>query len=120
MNFEEMIKIVYDALDDKKAHAIKVLDIEKISTIADYFVIASASSQNQMVAMADNVDEKLTKAGCSVKSIEGAGSDTWILMDYGFCLVHIFSDEARSFYNLERMWKDAADVTETFRPIAKN
>ena len=87
--------------------------------LACSIVIASAGSQSQMVAMADNVDEKLTKAGCSVKSIEGAGSDTWILMDYGFCLVHIFSDEARSFYNLERMWKDAADVTETFRPTPK-
>jgi len=115
MTNEELIKILYDALDDKKAHTIKVLDIEKISTIADYFVIASASSQNQMTAMADNVDEKLTKAGFASKSIEGAGSDTWILMDYGFCLVHIFSDEARSFYDLERMWKDAADVTDAFK-----
>lgn len=107
VNDKEIVKIVYDALDDKKGIDIKVLDISKISVMADYFVIASGSNKNQVQALADNVEEELIKRGIHCKQVEGYTSGNWILMDYGDLIVHIFNQEDRLFYDLERIWKDA-------------
>ena len=95
---QEMAAIVYKALDDKKAFDIKILDIKKISAVADYFVIADGTNKNQVQAMCD--------------SVEGYSQGGWILLDYYDIIVHIFSDEARRFYDIERIWNDAADVTK--------
>ena len=97
MNRElEMAKLACRALDEKKGKDIKVIDIHEVSVIADYFVIASASNQNQVQAMVDNVDETL------------------VLMDYGDMIVHVFDEENRLFYDLERIWRDGKvlDVNE--------
>ena len=107
MNRElEMAKLACRALDEKKGKDIKVIDIHEVSVIADYFVIASASNQNQVQAMVDNVEEMLGKAGCECKQIEGYQSANWILKDYKDIIVHIFCREDRLFYDLERIWRD--------------
>ncbi len=107
MNREkEMTKIALRALDDKKAMDVKVIDIHEVSVLADYFVIASGSNQNQVQAMVDNVEEMLTKAGYEPKQIEGTRNSSWILMDYGDLIIHVFDEENRLFYDLERIWRD--------------
>ena len=107
MNREkEMTKIALRALDDKKARDVKVIDIHEVSVLADYFVIASGSNQNQVQAMVDNVEEMLTKAGYEPKQIEGTRNSSWILMDYGDLIIHVFDEENRLFYDLERIWRD--------------
>ena len=103
---KEMAAIASSALEDKKAVDIKVIDIEKVTSIADYFIIASGTNINQVQAMADNVEEMLGRAGCEPKQIEGYHGCSWILMDYGDVVIHIFSKEDRLFYDLERIWKD--------------
>ena len=103
---KELAKIAIDAMEDKKAIDIKIIDIEKISTLADYFIIASGSNRNQVQAMADEVDEKMSRAGYEPKNIEGYRNANWILMDYGDLVIHIFDEENRLFYDLERIWRD--------------
>ena len=98
MNRElEMAKLACRALDEKKGKDIKVIDIHEVSVIADYFVIASASNQNQVQAMVDNVDETLGRAGFEAKQIEGTRNSSWVLMDYGDMIIHIFDEENRLF-----------------------
>ena len=106
----KMAAMACDALDDKKANDIKVIDIEKVSSLADYFIIASGSNRNQVQAMADNVDEVLGRAGYPVKQIEGYSTANWILMDYGDIVIHIFDEENRLFYDLERIWRDGKAI----------
>ena len=106
----ELVKKVVDALADKKAEEITVIDIQNVSTIADYFVIASGSNANQLTAMEDAVDEAMYKNGVHQKQVEGSNNSTWILMDYQDIIVHIFSEEDRQFYDLERMWRDGKIV----------
>ena len=107
MNREkEMTKIALKALDDKMAMDVKVIDINQVSVLADYFIIASGSNQNQVQAMVNNVDEMMTKAGYEPKQIEGTKNSSWILMDYGDLIIHVFDEENRLFYDLERIWRD--------------
>lgn len=103
---KEMVQIACRALDEKKGRDIKVIDIHQVSVIADYFVIASASNQNQVQAMVDCVEEQLGRAGMEPKQIEGTKNSSWILMDYGDMIVHVFDEENRLFYDLERIWRD--------------
>ena len=114
-NSLEMVKIAKAALADKKAEDIKVIDIQGVSVLADYFIIANGSNPNQVQAMADNVEEILGKEGCECKQIEGYQNANWILMDYKDVIVHIFCKEDRLFYDLERIWRDGktfVDVEE--------
>ena len=103
-------KIAYNALAEKKGDNIKIIDISEISPIADYFIIADGANQNQLQAMCDAVEEELYKAGCNLKQTEGNRNSTWILMDYGDVIVHVFSKEDRLFYDLERIWTDGKEV----------
>jgi len=95
-------------LDEKKAVDIRIIDISRITVIADYFIIAGASNDRQVKALADNVEEKLAKDGCVPKSIEGYQSANWILMDYQDVIIHIFNQEQRLFYDLERIWTEGS------------
>lgn len=110
MTRKELAKLACDALDDKKALEIKVINIENVSTLADYFIIASGTNHNQVQAMADNVDETLGRAGYEPKQIEGYQNANWILMDYRDIVIHIFDEENRLFYDLERIWRDGTVV----------
>lgn len=104
-------KIAYNALAEKKGDNIKIIDISEISPIADYFIIADGANQNQLQAMCDAVEEELYKADCKLKQTEGNRNSTWILMDFGDVIVHVFSKEDRLFYDLERIWTDGKEVS---------
>ena len=101
-----MAQIACKAIDDKKGQDIKVIDIHNVYVIADYFVIASGTNSNQVQAIVDNVEEQLGRAGFEAKQIEGNRNSSWILMDYGDVIVHVFDEENRLFYDLERIWRD--------------
>ena len=101
-----MAQIACKAIDDKKGQDIKIIDIHNVSVIADYFVIASGTNSNQVQAIVDNVEEQLGRAGFEAKQIEGNRNSSWILMDYGDVIVHVFDEENRLFYDLERIWQD--------------
>ena len=107
---KEMTKLVIEAMEDKKAEDIHVIDISSVSSIADYFVIANGNNRSQVQAIIDNVDEVLGKAGFQSKIKEGYDTANWILMDYGDVIVHVFDKENRLFYNLERIWRDGKMV----------
>ena len=110
MEAAEFCKIAVAALEDRKAEDVKVIDIREISPIADFFIIANGTNQNQIQAMRDAADEALYKAGLTVKQVEGNQNSTWILMDYGDIIIHIFSKEDRLFYDLERIWSDGKQI----------
>ena len=105
-----MVRLACEAMEDKKAQDIKIIDIEKVSTLADYFIIASGNNRNQVQAMADNVDEVLAKAGYQAKQTEGYRNANWILLDYGDVVIHLFDEENRLFYDLERIWRDGEEI----------
>ncbi|MCH5254244.1 MAG: ribosome silencing factor [Lachnospiraceae bacterium] len=110
MTSKEMTKLAINALEDKKAEDIKVIDISHISTIADYFIIANGTNKSQIQTMTDNVAEVLGKAGHPEKHIEGYQNANWILMDFQDIIVHIFDKENRLFYDLERIWRDGVEI----------
>lgn len=107
----EMIKLSYKAMEDKKAENIKILDISKISVLADYFIICNGNNSSQIDAIIDNVLDTLGRAGYHTKRIEGGHNSGWILMDFGDIVVHVFSKEDRLFYDLERIWRDGTSVS---------
>ena len=106
MTSREMAKTALAGLEDKKAEDIPVIDISEVSVMADYFIIASGKNRNQVQAMADNVEEKLHEAEVYPRQIEGYQTANWILMDFNDVIVHIFNEEDRMFYNLEKIWLD--------------
>lgn len=108
-SLEQARKIV-QVMDSKKAKDIRLIKIEGISSLGDYFVVASASNTTQVKAIADEVEDEMTKLGLEPNRVEGRQSAQWILMDYYDVMVHVFLDEARSFYNLERLWSDAPQL----------
>ena len=109
-NTRKMAKIVYDAMEDKLAKNVRIIDISNISVIADYFIIADGSNRNQVQAIADNVEEFLGKEGYPLKSVEGYQTANWVLMDFNDVIVHIFHSDDRSFYDLERIWRDGKEI----------
>ena len=106
----ETALLAVKALDGKKGIDIQVIDISDISVLADYMVIATGSSSTHVKALADEVEYRLDKAGVSVSHIEGYRSNTWILLDYIDVIVNVFDNEARDFYDLDRMWQDGKPV----------
>lgn len=107
---KEMAVLAVNALEDKKAEDICVIDISEISVLADYFIIAGGNNISQIQALSDAVDDKLGKAGFPLKQIEGYNNANWILLDFGDIIVHIFDRENRLFYDLERIWSDGRKV----------
>lgn len=106
-----MAKIACDALLDKKGEDVRVIDISQVSVMADYFLIANGSSENQVRALVDNVEEELGKAGYTVNQREGYGLGSWVLLDFGDIIVHVFDKENRLFYDLERIWSDGKKIS---------
>ena len=106
----EMAKLAIEALEDKKAEEIKVIDIREVSVLADYFIIAGGSNRSQIQALCDNVQEKLGRAGYPEKQTEGYESANWVLVDFGDVIVHVFDKENRLLYDLERLWRDGNQV----------
>lgn len=106
MTSKELAKIAIHALEEKKGMDISIIDISNVSVIADYFVIATGSNINQVQAMVDSVEDEMAKNGITECNKEGNSSSTWILLDFKEIIVHVFSEEDRTFYNLERIWRD--------------
>lgn len=107
----EMTRLAVQALEDKKGNDIQIIDIHEVSVIADYFIIASGNNPNQVKALADNVEDTLGRAGYEARQTEGYATASWILMDYNDIIIHVFSEEDRSFYDIERIWRDGKAVS---------
>lgn len=109
-NDRKVAELMAKAASDKKARDIIIMDLEGISPVTDYFVICSANSTTQVQAIADNVEEQLAEQGFKLLHREGYREARWILLDYGNCVAHVFVEEDRQFYNLERLWGDAKQL----------
>ena len=107
---EQVAAIAAHALDEKKARDVKVLKTAEQTVLADYFVICNGNSSTHIKALVDEVDKQLSEAGEPPIRREGLRSDIWVLMDFGCVIVHVFTDEARKFYNLERLWSDSEEI----------
>jgi ribosome-associated protein len=104
------VQLAVEAAQDKQALDISVLNLRGSAAFSDYFLLCSGSSAPQMKAISDAVEERLHRAGRRVAHREGRGSAEWMLLDYGFLIVHIFSERARQYYDLERLWRNAERV----------
>lgn len=109
MNSFEKLTVAVQALDSKKAHDIKAIQIEDLTTLSDYFLIATGNSATQIKALANEVEYKLSELGIEPNHIEGKSSG-WILLDYGTLVVHVFYKQDRELYALERLWEDGKQV----------
>ena len=116
----EMAEIAVKALDSKKGKEIRLIRIDKITTLAEYFVICTGTSNTQINALCDEVEKELDQLGEQPIHREGYRGGTWVLLDYGCVAVHVFNEEARAFYGLERLWSDghALDLTGVLTPDA--
>jgi len=111
-NLDAEVQLAVRCAADKKAADIIVLDLRQIASFAEYFIIATGSNQRQVQAIADEIEEQLKKqVSTRPVRIEGYNTAEWVLMDYGDFIVHIFNKEAREFYDLERLWRDAGKVS---------
>ena len=112
----EIAYVAASALEGKKANDVKILKTAEQTVIADSFVICHGSSSTHIKALVDEVDKALSEAGEPPIRREGLRSDIWVLMDFGSVIVHVFTDEARKFYNLERLWSDSEEVALSSLP----
>ncbi|MBR2500520.1 MAG: ribosome silencing factor [Clostridia bacterium] len=113
MTSTEKMKKIVEFLDSKKAHDIKVLKVQDLTLLADYFVICSAQSTTQVKALSDNLQKHLEEIGEEPLKREGKQGLNWILLDYSDVIVHIFYQETREFYGLEKLWADAEEIDIT-------
>ena len=114
----DTLKIAVNAADDKKAYDLVALDISKIASFANYFLLCTGDSSRQMQAIADEIEIKLKACGIRPSHVEGYQNSEWILMDYMDLVIHIFSKNARVYYDLERLWRDSKklDVSQFINP----
>ena len=110
---EELANAIYDILDDRKANDVKVLHVEKKTVIADYFVLCTGNSSTQVKALADEVEYKTTLCGKAPTNVEGKDNTAWIILDYDNVIVHVFSREAREYYNLDKLYSGTVEVKHT-------
>ena len=103
------------AADDRKAVDLKVLHLEKVTDFTDYFLICSGTNERQVQAIADGIEERLKKEGSAPLHVEGHRTGQWVLLDYADLVVHVFLEERRGFYGLERLWSHAPDVSAELR-----
>ena len=110
----EKLRDVVVAAQDRKAIDVKVLHVDKVSDFTEYFMICSGTSERQVQAIAEAVQEKLRGGKTRPVGVEGVRQGSWILLDYGDFVIHVFDEEIRDYYGLERLWADGSDVTDTF------
>jgi ribosome-associated protein len=111
---QERVQAAVSAALDRKAFDLDVLSVGKITSIADYFILCSGTTERQTQAVADAIEGRLRDMKVRPLLVEGASPGRWILMDYGDFIVHIFTEDCRRFYGLERLWGDAPNVTAKF------
>ncbi len=112
-NANEVLKLIYNAIDDKLGEDIKVICIDEISSLAEYFIIANGKNPNQVRAIADSVEDATAKNDIELLHAEGYRGNDWVLLDFGKVIVHVFDAESRTFYNLERIWGDGKTIDVT-------
>ncbi|MFS0839691.1 ribosome silencing factor [Paenibacillus sp. 1P03SA] len=110
VNPEQLMNLVVDAAEDKKAINVVALDLQEISLVADYFVICNGNSETQVQAIATEIRKKADEHGVTVRGLEGYDTARWILVDLGDVVVHVFHRDDREYYNIERLWSDARVV----------
>jgi ribosome-associated protein len=111
----ERVREAVSAADDRKAVDLKVLQLGKVTDFTEYFLICSGTSERQVQAIADAIQERLRERRVRALHVEGQNRAQWVLIDYGDLVVHVFQEEQRRYYALERLWGDAPDVTAGFR-----
>lgn len=109
-DLDEIIRLALDAAGEKKAIDPVVLDLREIASFTDYFLIVSGANERQVQAISDEVFDTLKKAGTPAARVEGYKTAEWILLDYGYFIVHVFDEKARKFYDLERLWRESKRV----------
>lgn len=115
MTVLETVACAVKALDKKMAREIEVLRIEKLTTLADYFILCTGTSNTHVNTLCEEVEHQLGLLGVQPHHVEGHGNDAWVLLDYTSVVIHVFTEEARRFYQLDRVWADAEHVdVETF------
>ncbi|PXW91602.1 ribosome-associated protein [Streptohalobacillus salinus] len=107
MNNEELVQQIAEVIDNKRGRDILALDMRELTTVADYYLITDASNERQVQAIAREIKDQAEKLGITVNRLEGFDKARWILVDLGDIICHIFHQEERSYYNLERLWGDA-------------
>lgn len=112
----ERVRHAVAAAQDTKAEDVRVRHLEPVTDFADYFVICSGSNERQVQAIADAVERRLRDEGVRPLHVEGYTTAQWVLLDYGDFLIHALLDDRRAYYGLERLWRDAPEVTADFRP----
>ena len=112
MNAKKLALLIQEACEEKKGVEPLIMDVRKLTNVADYFILVHGSSDRHVRTIADNVIEQVQKAGIKPYHVEGLNSAKWILLDYGTVIVHVFYYEARKFYHLERLWGDAKIIKE--------
>ena len=107
MDAKEKVQLIAQFMEDKKALDVELISLEGLTIIADYFVVCSGTSSTHVRGIADEVEYQMGEKGIAYHHVEGYDTAKWILMDYGDVIVHVFYEEDRQYYNLERLWKTA-------------
>ena len=117
---EALVRVAVAVGEERKADDLKVLALGEVTHFTDYFVLCSGMSSRQVLAIADGMGHELREHKSRPLHVEGHDTGQWVLLDYGDFVIHVFHEERRAFYGLDRLWADAPDVTEKFRPAGRS
>lgn len=111
-NIEQIEKAILDGINEKNGHHTQKVDLENISILADSFIITSAPNERQVKAILNEIEDKTAQLGVNPKRVDGKNNGRWVVLDYGDIIVHIFHEDDREFYNIEKLWNEGANIIE--------